>query len=136
MTRFGHSSLIPDESGSYMPDMITVRLGLRQGSQQAALAVPKAEWLKLVSDFVKMPADERQRVGVSIREAVAVNPFPQDGSELTPKMRRVCDTFMSDSLLLAALAEAVGKRILLDTVVEDYEILPGLPQMGPAGAMN
>lgn len=111
-------------------DMITVHMRLREPGHELALSVPRPEWLKLVSDFVKMPADERQRVGVSIREATANDPFPVNGEVLTEKQQRVCDVFVNDCILLAALAEAVGERILLDTTVEEYKVVPGLPQMG------
>lgn len=136
MTQFRNSPTLVEESASYLPDMVTVQVKLAETGHALSVGLPKAEWLKLVSDFVKMPADERQRLGVSIRDAVAASPFPADGEPVTPKLRRQCDTFMNDSLLLAALAETVGKRILLDTVVEDYAILSGMPPMGVAGAVN
>ncbi len=117
-------------------DMVTVHMQLRTAGHELALAVPKAEWLKLVSDFVRMAADERQRVGVSIREATAHDPFPADGSALSPRQQRVCDVFVNDCILLAALAEAVGGRILLDTAVDTYKIVNGLPQMAANGTFN
>jgi hypothetical protein len=113
-----------------MADMLTVQISLQQPGHELMLAMPRAEWLKLVSDFVKMPADERQRVGVSIREATAEDPFPTDGEVLTPKQQRKCDVFVNDCILLAALAETVGERILLDTAVEGYKVVPGLPDLG------
>jgi hypothetical protein len=118
-------------------DMVTVHMTLRVEGHALALAVPRPEWLKLVSDFVKMPADERQRVGVSIREATANDPFPVNGEVLTVKQQRVCDVFVNDCILLAALAEAVGERILLDTAVETYKVVSGLPDLGHMkGAFN
>lgn len=115
-------------------DMLTVRMTLRQAGHELMLAMPRAEWLKLVSDFVKMPADERQRVGVSIREATAEDPFPVDGSPVAPQDQPKCDVFLNDCVLLAALAEslggAAGERILLDTAVDHYKVVPGLPQFG------
>jgi hypothetical protein len=115
-------------------DMLTVRMTLRQAGHELMLAMPRAEWLKLVSDFVKMPADERQRVGVSIREATAVDPFPVDGSPVAAKDQPKCDVFLNDCVLLAALSEALGgsagERIFLDTAVDHYKVVPGLPQFG------
>ena len=118
-------------------DMVTVNMRLAHPGHELALSVPRTEWLKLVSDFVKMPADERQRVGVSIRDATAHDPFPTDGEALTPKQQRQCDVFLNDCILLAALAEAVGERILLDTTVEGYKVANGLPNLGRMkGAFN
>lgn len=118
-------------------EMITVQMRLRTKGHELALAVPRPEWLKLVSDFMKMPADERQRVGVSIREAVVDDPFPVDGSPVTPAMQHKCDVFVNDCILLAALAETVGSRIMLDTAVETYKVVSGLPQMAARkGKMN
>lgn len=118
-------------------DMITLTVQLAHPGHELMLSMPRAEWLKLVSDFVKMPADERQRVGVSIRDATAMDPFPVDGEVLTPKQQRKCDVFVNDCILLAALAEAVGGRILLDTTVEAYKVTSGLPNLGHMkGAFN
>lgn len=117
-------------------EMITVHMQLRNAGHELALAVPRAEWLKLVSDFVRMAADERQRVGVSIREATANDPFPTDGGVLTAQQERQCDVFVNDCILLAALAEAVGGRILLDTAIDTYKIVNGLPQMAGKGTFN
>lgn len=118
-------------------DMVTLRVRLNVAGQDLALAMPRSEWLKLVSDFVRMPADERQRMGVSIREATAVSPFPADGSVLTPRLQRRCDVFVNDCILLAALAEATSPRILLDTAVEEVTLTPGLPRLdGMKGVFN
>ncbi len=112
-------------------DMVTVKISLHQPGHTLMLAMPRSEWLKLVSDFVRMPADERQRMGVSIRDAVAESPFPEDGEPLTPKLQRKCDVFVNDCILVAALAEALGStRVLLDTAVEHYSIASGLPDLG------
>lgn len=112
-------------------DMLTVRISLHQPGHELMLAMPRSEWLKLVSDFVKMPADERQRMGVSIRDAVAESPFPTDGEALSPKLQRKCDVFVNDCILLAALAEALDSdRVLLDTAVETYKVANGLPDLG------
>lgn len=133
-TEFPENSAI---SNMLAADMVTVNMALRIEGHELMLAMPRAEWLKLVSDFVKMPADERQRVGVSIRNATAEDPFPINGEALTPKQQRVCDVFVNDCILLAALAEAVGERILLDTAVETYKVVSGLPDMGRMkGAFN
>ncbi|PZP40391.1 MAG: hypothetical protein DI585_00985 [Pseudomonas fluorescens] len=118
--------------------MVTLRVTLNVAGQELALGLPRNEWLKLVSDFVRMPADERQRMGVSIREATAASPFPADGEPLTPRLQRKCDTFVNDCILLAALAESTTSRLLLDTAVESYKLVPGLPQIPAAakGAFN
>ena len=120
-----------------MADMVTLRLRLNVPGQELALGMPRSEWLKLVSGFVRMPADERQRMGVSIREATAVSPFPALGDTLTPGQQSVCDTFVNDCILLAALAEATSERIFLDTAVETMALTPGLPHLGShKGALN
>ena len=119
-----------DISNMLAADMVTLYMNLRIEGHELALAVPRTEWLKLVSDFVRMPADERQRVGVSIRDATANDPFPSHGEELSPKQQRICDVFVNDCILLAALAETVGERILLDTAVETYKVVSGLPDLG------
>ena len=112
-------------------DMVTVKISLVQAGHALMLAMPRAEWLKLVSDFVRMPADERQRMGVSIREAVAESPFPPEGEAFTPKIQRKCDVFVNDCILVAALAEALGNtRVLLETAVDSYKVVNGLPDLG------
>lgn len=98
---------------------------LVEPGHELQLAIPHAEWLGLVSGFVKMPADERQRVGASIRNAVAEDPFPADGSPLDAARQAVCDAFVNDCILLAALAETVGPRVLADTAVEHYQLVRG-----------
>lgn len=124
-------------AGLRMDDMLTVRVRLNVPGQELALGLPRNEWLKLVSDFVRMPADERQRMGVSIREATAESPFPTEGELMTPRLQRRCDVFVNDCILLAALAEATTPRILLDTAVEEVTLAPGLPNLGgPKGALN
>ncbi len=110
--------------------MVTLRMRLNVDGQELALGMPRNEWLKLVSDFVRMPADERQRMGVSIRTATAESPFPGDGHVLSPREQRRCDTFVNDCILLAALAEATTARILLDTAVETFQVVPGMPDLG------
>ncbi|RYG59076.1 MAG: hypothetical protein EON60_11515 [Alphaproteobacteria bacterium] len=112
-------------------DMLTVKISLHQPGHELMLAMPRAEWLKLVSDFVRMPADERQRMGVSIRDAVAESPFPAEADAMTPKLQRKCDVFVNDCILVAALAEALGStRVLLDTAVDRYAVVNGLPDLG------
>jgi hypothetical protein len=106
-------------------EMLTVHMKLAEAGHELQLAIPNGEWVKLVSGFVKMPADERQRVGASIRAAVAVDPFPADGGPLDADRQHACDTFVNDCILLAALAETVGPRVLTDTVVERYELVRG-----------
>ena len=124
-------------AGLRLGDMLTLRVRLNVAGQELALGLPRSEWLKLVSDFVRMPADERQRMGVSIREATAASPFPAEGGLLTPRQQRRCDVFVNDCILLAALAEATSPRILLDTAVEEVTLAPGLPSLGgPKGALN
>lgn len=105
--------------------MVTVHMHLHQQGHELALAVPLLEWTKLVSDFVKMPADERQRVGHSIRQATADDPFPADGHALSAAEQDACDAFVNDCILLAALAEAVGPRVLAETAVERYHVAQG-----------
>ncbi len=107
--------------------MLTLALTLHSqtGNQGLALALPKAEWLGLVSNFTRMPPLERTRVGHSIQAATAQNPFPVDGSPLTPAQQQVCDTFISDCMLLAALAEATSARVLQGTTVASYQLQHG-----------
>jgi hypothetical protein len=105
--------------------MVTVHMQLHAAGHELALAVPHLEWTKLVSDFVKMPADERQRVGSSIRSATAESPFPEDGHGLSAAEQEKCDAFVNDCILLAALAEAVGPRVLTETAVEKYSVAKG-----------
>lgn len=105
--------------------MITLRMSLLHAGHELALALPEVEWTTLVSNFVKMPADERQRLGASIRHATSQDPFPMDGSPVHPKDQEKCDVFVSDCILLAALAEAAGKRVLTETVVDKYQIVRG-----------
>lgn len=105
--------------------MITLRMSLVHAGHELALALPEVEWTNLVSHFVRMPADERQRVGAGIRMATSQDPFPMDGSPVLPKDQEKCDTFVSDCILLAALAEATGKRALSETVVDQYQIIRG-----------
>jgi hypothetical protein len=89
------------------------------------LALPKAEWLGLVSNFTRMPPLERTRVGHSIQAATAHNPFPKNGQALSPTEQQACDTFVSDCVLLAALAEATSTRVLQGTAVATYSLKAG-----------
>lgn len=107
------------------PPMVTLRMNLTHAGHELALAVPEIEWTNLVNNFVKMPADERQRVGASIRHATSQDPFPEDGSPVGPQDQERCDAFVSDCILLAALAEATGERALTETVVDKYQIIRG-----------
>lgn len=124
-----HKPALAPESAFSAPfddsQMVTVRMQLHAAGHELALAVPLLEWTKLVSDFVKMPADERQRVGSSIRSATAESPFPQDGHALSAAEQEACDAFVNDCILLAALAEAVGPRVLTETAVEAYSVAKG-----------
>ena len=112
---------------SVMPEMLTLSIDLHgeETGQQLALAVAKPEWLGLVSNFVRMPADERMRVGRSIQAAVARSPFPPEGMALSPADQRACDSFVGDCVLLAALAEATSARVLHGTAVAAYKISRG-----------
>lgn len=94
---------------------------------ELSLLLPDTEWRKLVADFAAMPADERQRVGLNIRQAVAKNPFPANGQPISTAQHKACDAFMNDCVLLAALAEATGKPVLADTAVDRYTLLHGNP---------
>jgi hypothetical protein len=109
--------------------MVTLRITLVSvGSapgQELALALPQPEWTKLISDFIKMPADERQRVGSSIRQATAHSPFPASGNPLSPQQQEQCDAFVSDCILLSALAEVNGPRMLQGTAMHTYTVLTG-----------
>ncbi|MBI1309118.1 MAG: hypothetical protein GC129_04605 [Proteobacteria bacterium] len=116
-----------DQGGKALLDvrMVTLQMKLVVEGHALTLALPEAEWRKLVRDFAHMPADERQRVGASICNATAQDPFPLDGQPLDPKGQQKCDAFVSDCILLAALAETVGKRVLADTAVEGYQLVYG-----------
>jgi|GEM_PF-5790336 len=102
-------------------EMTNLYVKLRDGGHELQLALPSAAWLQLVSSFTRMPADDRQRVGSGIRAAVAVDPFPAEGG-MTGAKAEVCDAFANDCVLLAALAEVVGDRVLADTAVEVYKL--------------
>ena len=112
---------------SVIPEMLTLMVDLHseEGGQQLALAVAKPEWLGLVSNFVRMPADERMRVGHSIQAALARSPFPAEGMALSPADQHACDSFVGDCVLLAALAEATTMRVLQGTAVAAYKISHG-----------
>lgn len=110
--------------------MVTLGVKLHPHAPMAApftlsLLLPDTEWRKLVADFGAMPADERQRVGANIRAAVTNNPFPADGGTVPPRLQKTCDDFVNDCVLLAALAESVGPRVLAETAVESYTLLHG-----------
>ena len=113
------------KAGVLEPAMVTLQVRLSSAEHELALALPAQEWTKLVSDFKRMPVDERGRVGQSIRMAAAENPFPSDGRAMDLKLQEKCDAFVSDCILLAALAEAVGGRVLLETAVDKYKISKG-----------
>lgn len=115
---------MPSAAFAELP-MVTLKMSLIHAGHELALALPEVEWTNLVSNFVKMPADERQRVGASIRHATSEDPFPMDGSPVGPADQEKCDVFVSDCILLAALAEASGKRVLTETVVDKYQIVRG-----------
>ncbi|NBV54905.1 MAG: hypothetical protein EBR79_04235, partial [Proteobacteria bacterium] len=93
--------------------------------QNLALAMPQAEWQDLVQNFARMPADERQRIGNSIRSATAHNPFPTNGAPLGSKQQKQCDTFVSDCILLAALAQATSTRVFLETALASFKLTHG-----------
>jgi hypothetical protein len=110
-----------------LAEMLTLTLKLHgdEGGQGLTLALPKAEWLGLVSNFTRMPPLERTRVGHSIQAATAHNPFPENGQLLSPREEQACDTFVSDCVLLAALAEATTARVLHGTAVATYGLKAG-----------
>lgn len=110
-----------------LAEMLTLTLDLtgEAGGPGLALALPKAEWLGLVSNFTRMPPLERTRVGHSIQAATAQNPFPTHGEALSPAQQQACDTFVSDCVLLAALAEATSVRVLQGTAVATYSLKAG-----------
>jgi hypothetical protein len=104
--------------------MLTVTLTL-DNAQQLGVALPTAEWERLVADFAAMPAPERSALTASLRASATHNPFPTDGEGLTAQQQATCDTFVNDCLLLAALAEAVGERALLETAISTYVVQRG-----------
>jgi hypothetical protein len=122
----------PAQAQALMADMMTLSIELHSDANpdgpsegQVALAVARPEWLGLISHFTRMPADERMRVGHSIQTAVARNPFPEDGTVLSQAQQAQCDSFISDCVLLAALAEATTSRVLQGTAVAAYKISRG-----------
>jgi len=104
--------------------MLTVTLTL-DNAQQLGVALPTVEWERLVADFSAMPTTERSTLTASLRASATHNPFPAEGISLTAQQQTACDTFVSDCLLLAALAEAVGERALLDTAISTYVVQRG-----------
>jgi hypothetical protein len=72
-----------------------------------------------------MPADERARVGMSIREALAEVPPAIEMTEPNPKAHHRWDSFMGDCVLLAALAETTTARVLEGTVLASYKVVRG-----------
>jgi hypothetical protein len=109
------------------PEMLTLTLTLHAEphAPQLALAVAKPEWLGLVSNFTRMPPVERTRVGHSIQAATQHNPFPENGTAFSPAEEQACDSFVSDCVLLAALAEATSMRVLEGTAVATYKVQAG-----------
>lgn len=105
-------------------NMVTLHITLHS-QQNLALAMPETEWKDLVQNFARMPADERQRIGHSIRSATAHNPFPQNGEPLTPAQQQECDTFVSDCILLVALAQATSPRVFLETALQSFQLTHG-----------
>jgi len=105
--------------------MLTLLVTLQGAGQQLALAVAKPEWLGLVSHFTRMPPVERTRVGHSIQAATAHNPFPVNDEPLSPKQAALCETFVGDCVLLAALAEATTPRVLEGTALATYRLQNG-----------
>jgi hypothetical protein len=109
-------------------DMVTLTLSIHP-ENRLALAMPATEWQGLVANFARMPVLERTRMGHSIRAAVATSPFPDEGTlthdQLTPAQQQACDTFVTDCMLLAALAEATTTRVLVETAVTSYHISKG-----------
>ena len=104
--------------------MLTVTLTL-DNAQQLGVALPAAEWERLVADFTAMPTPERSALTASLRASATRNPFPADGASLSAHQQAACDTFVNDCLLLAALAEAVGERALLETAISTYVVQRG-----------
>lgn len=118
-------SLSTAEMPPFELPMVTVEFVLADPSHSVAVVVPAPEWEKLVSGFKHMPVDERQRFGSSIRSATASDPFPANGMPMDVARQEVCDTFISDCILLAALAEAAGARVLTETTVDSYRVVRG-----------
>jgi hypothetical protein len=108
-----------------LPPMLTLVVTLQEANQQLALAVAKPEWLGLVSHFTRMPPLERTRVGHSIQAATSRSPFPTDGAAPSHNMAAACETFVSDCVLLAALAEATSPRVLQGTAMRGYQLQIG-----------
>jgi hypothetical protein len=111
-----------------LADMLTLHVTLHgdgAAAPELGLAVTKPEWLGLVSHFTRMPADERARVGHSIQAALAHSPFPAHGGALSRAEQAACDTFVSDCVLLAALAEATTPRVLNGTAIATYRLNRG-----------
>jgi hypothetical protein len=121
------TDLTPDNVLRAFPPgtMVTLAMKLHAQNVELSLLMPDVEWHRLVADFSAMQPDERQRVGSSIRASVAHNPFPPAGEPLSPAQQETCDVFVNDCILLAALAESVGERVLMDTAVESYALLRG-----------
>jgi hypothetical protein len=119
---------MPDTSAAFAAEMLTLEITLHSDDQdnpKLALALTKPEWLGLMSHFTRMPADERTRVGMSIRAGLEHNPFPTDGRSLNAAEQQACDRFISDCVLLAALAEATTPRVLEGTALVGYYLARG-----------
>lgn len=109
-------------------EMVTLTLHV-QPENQLAVAMPAAEWKGLVENFARMPVIERTQMGHSIRNAVATNPFPENmptsPHQLSAAQQQACDTFVTDCMLLAALAEATNQRVLAETALHGYHLSRG-----------
>lgn len=118
-------------SAAPMGEMLTLEIALNTESApeaegaKLALALAKPEWLGLMSHFTRMPADERARVGHSIREALAEVPPFVEMSDANPTAHHRWDSFMGDCVLLAALAETTSARVLEGTVLVSYKVVRG-----------
>ena len=112
-------------------EMLTLEIELSPESApeaegaKLALALAKPEWLGLMSHFTRMPADERARVGMSIRAALAHVPPMIEAHSADMAAHHRWDSFMGDCVLLAALAEATNARVLEGTVLHTYKLVRG-----------
>ncbi|MFN7163066.1 MAG: hypothetical protein ACK5VJ_00890 [Pseudomonadota bacterium] len=127
-----HTLTSTHASPSALAEMLTLEISLSHlhapeaEGTKLALALAKPEWLGLMSHFTRMPADERARVGMSIREALAhVPPMVEDAGEASRSAHHAWDSFMGDCVLLAALAETTTARVLEGTVLAGYRVVRG-----------
>lgn len=122
------SSMTPPPSGMVKPSeggLVTLVMDL-SGMENISVAVPTDEWRNLISGYKLMPAHERAGIKESIRRGVKVSPFPTDGQTLMDeKLQRRCDTFVTDCILLAAMAEVLGKDTFAGTALKAVTVQAG-----------